>query len=202
MIPDFHAAVDVAAGYLDPERGLVGVADFFTSSKFDFPLRRMSWLRRFFWRAVFDTDGIDVGPERRQYLDHRLCRVWERNGQGSIPYVPGALRAPYYVWLGRASTWAAQLVEARVEKPALFPPTFLYTQSWEDPQVDAPVLDIQPEDVCLTLTSGGCNSLHLCLAGAREVRVGGVPGIWPGLGLPPSAETRGGEGPGDAAVHC
>lgn len=32
---------------------------------------------------------------------------------------------------------------------------------------------INPEDVCLTLTSGGCNSLHLCINGARKV--GGDP---------------------------
>lgn len=32
-------------------------------------------------RATFDTDNIDVGPERRAYLDHRLSRVWEVNSQ-------------------------------------------------------------------------------------------------------------------------
>lgn len=57
----------------------------------------------------------------------------------------------------------------QVEAPHCFPPTFLYTQSWEDPAVDEPILDIQPDDVCLTLTSGGCNTLHLCLAGAAQV---------------------------------
>ena len=32
-------------------------------------------------RATFDTDNIDIGPERRAYLDHRLSRVWENNSQ-------------------------------------------------------------------------------------------------------------------------
>ena len=32
-------------------------------------------------RATFDTDNIDIGPERRDYLDHRLSRVWEMNSQ-------------------------------------------------------------------------------------------------------------------------
>ncbi len=32
-------------------------------------------------RATFDTDNIDIGPERRAYLDHRLSRVWEVNSQ-------------------------------------------------------------------------------------------------------------------------
>ena len=45
-------------------------------------------------------DTIDLGPERRAYLEHKLERVWEINSQGSIPYVP-YLRAPYYIWIGQ-----------------------------------------------------------------------------------------------------
>ena len=45
-------------------------------------LQSLIWLSR---RAIFDTDNIDIGPERRNYLDHRLSRVWEMNGQvGSL----------------------------------------------------------------------------------------------------------------------
>ena len=33
VIPPFHAAVDRAISYLDPEAGLLGVCDFFASSK-------------------------------------------------------------------------------------------------------------------------------------------------------------------------
>ena len=32
------------------------------------------------------------------------------------------------------------------------------------------LLQINEEDVCLTLTSGGCNSLNLCISGAKAVR--------------------------------
>lgn len=138
VIPPFHAAVDRAVSYLDKNEGLLGVADFFVSSKYDLPLRQMPWLRRFFWRSIFDTDNIDIGPERRHYLDHELKRVWEVNCQGSIPYVP-YLRAPYYVWVGRLRHDDEVQTEARVEAPALFPPTFLYTQSWEDPRPDMEV---------------------------------------------------------------
>ena len=79
---------------------MFGIADFYVSSKFDLPLRQMSWARRFFWRSIFDQDNIDLGPERRAYIEHKLERITEFNGNGSIPYVP-YLRAPYYVWLGR-----------------------------------------------------------------------------------------------------
>jgi hypothetical protein len=51
-------------------------------------------------RSVFDIDTIDLGPERRAYIEHKLERVWEVNSQGSIPYVP-YLRAPYYIWIGQ-----------------------------------------------------------------------------------------------------
>ena len=52
MIPPFHSAVDRAISYLDPKVGLLGVADFFVPSKYDLPLRQMTWLRRFFWRSA------------------------------------------------------------------------------------------------------------------------------------------------------
>lgn len=54
-----------------------------------------------------------------------------------VPY----LRAPFYAWVGRpwADSRAFVHHEQKVERPALFPPTFLYTQSWEDPEPDMKV---------------------------------------------------------------
>lgn len=127
-------------------------------------------------------DGIDIGPERRDYLDLKMTRVWEMNEEGTIPWVPTVMKVPYYIWIGRlggghstrdttTTTLASSSVEEedKVEAPPLFPPTFLYTQSWEDPDADEAYLKIGPDDVCLTLTSGGCNSLNLCLQGAKAV---------------------------------
>jgi len=167
MIPPFHEAVDQAMSYLDND-GLFGVCDFFVSGKYDLPIRQMCWGRRFFWRCIFDMDNIDIGPERRNYLDCRMDREWELNGQGSIPYVP-FLRVPWYVWIGRKQSSNLHSVVHRAQAPPLFPPTFLYTMSWEDPDADATVLNINEDDVCLTLTSGGCNSLNLLLHGAKDV---------------------------------
>ncbi|GAX75478.1 hypothetical protein CEUSTIGMA_g2921.t1 [Chlamydomonas eustigma] len=167
MIPPFHNAIDNAISMLAPD-GFLGVTDFFVSSKYDLPMRQMSWFRRFFWRSVFDVDTIDLGPERRAYLEHKLERVWEINSQGSIPYVP-YLRAPYYVWIGQNHQTGHAAHENKVDRPALFPPTFLYTQSWEDPEPDMKVMDINENDTVLTLTSGGCNALNLLLHGAGEV---------------------------------
>ncbi|EFJ43864.1 hypothetical protein VOLCADRAFT_83033 [Volvox carteri f. nagariensis] len=167
MIPPFHGVIDQAISYLSAD-GLVGVADFYVSGKYDLPMRQMPWARRFFWRSIFDIDNIDIGPERRAYLEQKLERVWEQNSQGSIPYVPW-LRAPYYVWIGRHPTVGHALHEERVERPPMFPPTFLYTQSWEDPEPDMEVMEINGNDTVLTLTSGGCNALNLLVQGAGQV---------------------------------
>jgi hypothetical protein len=51
VIPPFHDAVDNAVGQLAQD-GLLGVADFFVSGKYDTPMRQMHWGRRFFWRWV------------------------------------------------------------------------------------------------------------------------------------------------------
>lgn len=49
MIPPFHDAVDNATSWL-AEDGLLGIADFYVSGKYDQPMRQMPWGRRFFWR--------------------------------------------------------------------------------------------------------------------------------------------------------
>ncbi|KAL2643503.1 hypothetical protein R1flu_011090 [Riccia fluitans] len=176
MIPAFMDAVDQATSYL-AEDGMIGVADFFTSAKYDLPNRQHTYSQRWFWRSVFDCDGIDVGPERRQYLEHKLSPVYEYNSGGKIPYVP-YIQAPYYVWIGRpfnCSKVNLQRFPARAsdefeaKRPPTFPPTFLYSLSWEDPREDDKYLQINPDDTVLTLTSGGCNALDLVYQGAGQV---------------------------------
>lgn len=68
---------------------------------------------------------LPLSPLLIAYIPHR------------VPY----LRAPYYAWVGRPWADARSCIhhEQKVERPALFPPTFLYTQSWEDPEPDMKV---------------------------------------------------------------
>ncbi|CAM6035693.1 unnamed protein product [Sphagnum compactum] len=176
MIPDFMSAIDNAVTNLE-EDGIVGVADFFTSAKYDLPNRQHSYIQRWFWRSIFDVDGIDLGPERRLYLEHKLEPVYEYNARGKIPYVP-VLRAPYYQWIGQRRDCTKQNLvrfparasdEFEAKRPPAFPPTFLYSLSWEDPREDDKVLDINGDDTVLTLTSGGCNALDLVYQGAGQV---------------------------------
>jgi anti-sigma-K factor RskA len=49
--------VDNAVGQLAQD-GLLGVADFFVSGKYDTPMRQMHWGRRFFWRWAVAVRSI------------------------------------------------------------------------------------------------------------------------------------------------
>ena len=161
MIPGFHRAIDNAFDILADD-GFIGVTDFTAHPE-------KSWAARMFWTAVFDLDGVKLGPERQAYLTHKFHTQYVQTSDGSVPYVP-YLKAPYYVWIGTKMTGGGHSVDIRRSRAPLgFPPTFLYHQSWEDPEADDPVLDIQPTDTCLTLTSGGCNTLYLLLKGAKRV---------------------------------
>lgn len=51
-------------------------------------------------RSIFDIDNIDIGPERRAYLETKLERVWEINSEGSIPWCVGTtVFAVVFCWL-------------------------------------------------------------------------------------------------------
>jgi S-adenosylmethionine-diacylglycerol 3-amino-3-carboxypropyl transferase len=45
----------------------------------------------------------------------------------------------------------------------------VYNTCWEDPRLDRVALDLQPDDVLLTITSGGCNVLDYVLQEPRKV---------------------------------
>lgn len=90
VIPPFMKAVDAGISYLH-EDGLFGVADFFTSAKFDLPNRQHTYSQRCFWRSVFDLDGIDLGPDRRQYLENNL-----------EPGIPSSVKSKIMVFLTNA----------------------------------------------------------------------------------------------------
>lgn len=172
MMPNYHKVIQRVHDILDTYVGIVGMVDFVVSRKYDERLRQMSWFRRFLWRAWFDLDGVDVGPERRAFVEHLFHKVFEHNADGTVPYLP-FLRVPYCIWVGSNSKHKhiphAQVSIAHCNRPLTFPSSFLYHQSWEDPKADIPHLDLNPTDSVLTLTSGGCNSLNLLLQGVDHV---------------------------------
>ena len=79
------------------------------------------------------------------------------------------LRAPYYVWVGHVPQLATVLAENKVEAPPMFPPTFLYTMSWEDPRPDMEVRMLPPSSPPLCLSRQESLLLcHWCTSGGQE----------------------------------
>lgn len=174
MIPSFMDAITSAKSILR-DGGIVASTDFYVAAKYDKPERRMPYWKRFFWQAFFDLDGVTLGPERRAFLEHSFNTMYEFNTSGSVPYMP-LMKAPYYIWVGTNTNYSSRLriplnnIAIKTTKaPITFPPTFMYHQSWEDPVPDHEVLQIKPTDVCLTLTAGGCNTLHMLLCKPKQV---------------------------------
>lgn len=175
MIPVFHEAIDNALQLLkEGPDSLLAVTDFYTSEKHDHPSRQHHYVTRTFWRSFFELDGISLGAERRQYLGHTCDTDYEYNDAGSIPYLP-LLRPPFYVWIGRPKTEQSLRLSAttapvsRQRADWSFPTTFIYSMTWEDPEEDRKHFQMGPEDVVLSLTSGGCNLLDMLLDGPRQV---------------------------------
>jgi len=90
-----------------------------------------------------------------------------------VPY----LRAPYYVWIGHIPQLATVLEENRVEAPPMFPPTFLYTQSWEDPRPDMEVPARPLSDALRCRAAGLATALLLCWADACSGLLLQKPGV-------------------------
>ena len=175
MIPPFYELVDLVREHLSWSNGIFAVCDFGVAQKYpqEHGEQSMSWGRRFFWRSLFDLDGIDVGPERRAYLKHSFNTLLERDGSGGIPGVP-YLKPPYYVWLGNMTAGSgvdkgppSPVYREHDSHPMHF--SMIYNMSWEDPEADARHMDWNAEDVCLTLTGGGCNGFDLLLRGVDSV---------------------------------
>jgi betaine lipid synthase len=68
---------------LDPF-GLLGVTDFYTSSRASTPLeraigndqeRRTGFLSRWFWQIWFDLDHVSLSSARREYLEFRFGTI-------------------------------------------------------------------------------------------------------------------------------
>ena len=82
QIPDFFTVLDRVHRLLVPETGILSVVDFYTSSKT--PLqsseisgleRECSWFSRWFWQIWFDFDRVHLGPQRRDYIEHKFSTV-------------------------------------------------------------------------------------------------------------------------------
>ena len=96
MIPTFLVVLDRIDHVLDPENGLIGVVDFYTSSKagslhektIGGERKECSWISRWFWQIWFDFDKVYL-TQRREYLEHRFGTIKAYNGRNKfvLPFV-------------------------------------------------------------------------------------------------------------------
>lgn len=100
MMPDWRAALANALRMLRPG-GLLGVVDFYVSGPAPATGHvRHHPLERWFWQKWFAHDGVHLSVEHLDALEQCTDPVHRGEHKGDIPWLP-ALKAPYYVFVGR-----------------------------------------------------------------------------------------------------
>lgn len=244
MIPDYYSVVDSITSLLMPT-GIIGVCDFYVQSSVDIASRNyiggalnrhVNWVGRWFWRAWFDADRVNLDGGRRDFLEYRFGTVLSTSDRN---YLLGGI--PYYTFVGcqkelndtkeklKSQEKVAKLDAVYTESPYLSPinyqevmiknaddttmlrskayesavvnlssnlplpsafyqnhhwriyyndnlpkhqqfnDEYIYAFNWEDPRVDCRLLNIQKDDVILTITSAGDNILDYLLEGPRRI---------------------------------
>ena len=100
MIPDWFAAIDLAARMLKPG-GHIGVVDFHVSRKHPGRHRsRQGWLTRSLLPVWFASDNVNLSADHLPYLESRFRPIALKEERTRIPWVP-FLQAPYYLFIGQ-----------------------------------------------------------------------------------------------------
>ncbi|KAI9481189.1 MAG: hypothetical protein EXX96DRAFT_565732 [Benjaminiella poitrasii] len=115
MMEPYFPVVDRIHSLLSPE-GIVGVVDFYVSSRSSAPAekwspqqnRQCNWFTRHFWQAWFELDHIHLEPGRRDYLEHRFGTIKSLNRRNHF-VIPYLVQMPYYIWLGCSSARQQEL---------------------------------------------------------------------------------------------
>ncbi|WVQ75099.1 hypothetical protein IAR50_004708 [Cryptococcus sp. DSM 104548] len=106
MIPPFFQVLDRCDQVLDPQRGLMGVVDFYTSRETSQKERaigtaskRVSWFAKWFWECWFAFDNVHLHGSRRDYLEYKMGTIKTYNGRNNFLNT-WFIQIPYYVFLG------------------------------------------------------------------------------------------------------
>ncbi|KAG0311273.1 hypothetical protein BGZ99_010282 [Dissophora globulifera] len=106
MMDNYFAVVDHVHSLLEPKTGILGVADFYTSTNVtkasnhgieDF---QCNWWTRNFWQIWFDFDHVRLHASRREYLEYRFDVKKTINGRNQF-VIPYFVQIPYYIWIGQ-----------------------------------------------------------------------------------------------------
>ncbi|KAL7314425.1 hypothetical protein PS15m_005996 [Mucor circinelloides] len=115
MMDHYYPVVDRIQSLLSPE-GIVGVVDFYVSSRSNAPAekwspqqnRQCNWFTRHFWQAWFELDHINLQPGRRDYLEYKFGTIKSLNRRNHF-IIPYLIQMPYYIWLGCSSARQSEL---------------------------------------------------------------------------------------------
>ncbi|WWC92743.1 uncharacterized protein L201_007702 [Kwoniella dendrophila CBS 6074] len=106
MIPPFYQLLDRCDQVLDPQRGLMGVVDFYTSRDggnreraIGTASKRVSWFAKWFWECWFSFDGVNLHTSRRDYLEYKMGTIKTYNARNNF-LNSWFIQIPYYVFLG------------------------------------------------------------------------------------------------------
>jgi S-adenosylmethionine-diacylgycerolhomoserine-N-methlytransferase len=94
MIPDWNAVIANALAMLKPG-GRLGVADFHLPAS-------GSAFTNGFWQRWFAHDGVNLSAAHLPTLLNSLPDAWFEERRAPLPYLPGGLQAPYYLYVGRS----------------------------------------------------------------------------------------------------
>ncbi|KAF9411502.1 hypothetical protein BGZ94_001334, partial [Podila epigama] len=105
MMDNYYPVVDHVYSLLEPERGILGVADFYSSTNV---LKKgahgvegyqCNWFTRNFWTIWFAFDHVHLHASRREYLEYRFNIKKVINGRNHF-LVPFVVQIPFYIWIG------------------------------------------------------------------------------------------------------
>ncbi|WRT69634.1 uncharacterized protein IL334_006623 [Kwoniella shivajii] len=106
MIPPFYRLLDRCDQVLDPQRGLMGVVDFYTSRDsgnkeraIGTASKRVSWMAKWFWECWFSFDGVNLHASRRDYLEYKMGTIKTYNARNNF-LNSWFIQIPYYVFVG------------------------------------------------------------------------------------------------------
>ncbi|KAI8638499.1 hypothetical protein BD408DRAFT_393869 [Parasitella parasitica] len=115
MMDHYYPVIDRVQSLLAPE-GVVGVVDFYVSSRSNAPAeqwspqqnRQCNWFTRHFWHAWFELDHINLHPGRRDYMEYKFGTIKSLNRRNHF-VIPFLIQIPYYIWLGCSTARQSEL---------------------------------------------------------------------------------------------
>ncbi|KAF9177024.1 hypothetical protein BGZ51_009161 [Haplosporangium sp. Z 767] len=106
MMDNYYAVVDHIHSLLEPVNGILGVSDFYVSTKVSKPDSHgvqdyhCNWFTRTFWQIWFAFDHVHLHGSRREYLEYRFDVKKTINSRNHM-LIPYLVQIPFYIWVGQ-----------------------------------------------------------------------------------------------------